>query len=485
MRLLRFGLLLFPALLILNALLPGCGGGGGGGLPTPGPPGPYIVSITICVGAAAAPTPTPTPVTHPTPTPTPCPAATSTSVMQGAMIAFHAMATTNTGSMPDITTASGTLWTSSQPDILQVTQPGVFSGASEGCACITASSGGISSNPVGIAVLGVSTPSCAPCSASTDRSAAVLQWTFDAGAPIRGPIAVGPDDNLYFVSADGFMHALDARGRERFRRHADSIASATGFGGEVYAQGIDGVLRAIAPDGAELWNLSDGSAAGALAVAADGTIYAGADGALLSISSDGRRNWRAAIGEVAAIAPIPDGGVIAAVAGGRLAAFSSSGIERWTFMPDGGASGPIAIADGIAYAGSAGGYLHAIALESGAELWRIATTGTNAPIRSGPAVGDDGNIYFGSDRFYAASPDGVIVEKYDIPDAGDAAPLTLDGGGILLPGDDGLIAAVDADGSYRWGARLNGPIEAIATAAATGRNLIYIGNASGRIYAIK
>jgi outer membrane protein assembly factor BamB len=488
----RFGFLLVPALLILNAVLPSCGGGSSTStLPTPDPPGPNLVSITVCDG------PPPSPVAAtPTPTPIFCPGGPDTSVSAGDTATFHANAKNDFGNLIDITHSPTTLWTSDNPLILQSlsNEAGAYAAITEGCACIAASSGGVTSNLVGVTVFASATPECSPCatpiatpaaaaadSPSAETGAAgppagVLQWTFNAHAPILGPIAAAADGSVYFVSADYRMHALGPHGHERFNRRALAVAIAPDTG-NVYIQGVDAELHALAADGAELWHREDGGGSGPLAVAHDGTLYAAGNDALLSVNPDGALNWRTALGEVAALAPIPGGGVVAGTSGGSLIALTRDGRERWSFAPDGGFSGGIAIAGEVAYAGSSSGTLYEIALDSGAELRRIAT---DAPVRSGPVAGADGTIYFGADRFYALASDGAIIWRSDLVEVGDAAPLILRGNTVALAGPDGMIARVNADGSYGWGARIKGSVQATGAS-----DLIYLGTDHGTIYAIR
>jgi eukaryotic-like serine/threonine-protein kinase len=512
---LPLSLLLELALLVMS-----CGGGGGGiPAPTAGPPGPHIVSITICSGPPSSPGPTPAPSASPTPTATPCPAATSTTVAHAKddIATFHAEATTNEGGLIDITNAVTTGWFSTDLAVLDPVkgEPGVFSGVADGCACIKASSGGISSNLVGVAVFTSSVPVCPTCSAPTSTptpiptstpsgarvadmrapmssahasgihdlpteghptggSAGVLQWVFDAHAPIRAPLVVSAD-RLYFVSADSVLHGLDPQGNERLRRPALALAPALATGGTVYVQGTDHHLRALTPGGAELWRFDD--SAKPIAVVPDETLFASDGRRLLSISDGGRLNWAVTASQVTAAAPVPGAGVIAGVAGGPIIALSADGAERWRFTPSGGFAGAIAIDHGIAYAGSGMGTLYAFSLD-GAELWRVATP---APIRSGPAVDAGGVIYFGSDRFYAVTADGVRW-RCDVVEPGEAAPTLLSDGSVFIAGADNHIGLLKADGSFRWGARLHTPASATVVAAS---GLIYVGSEDGRIYAIK
>jgi outer membrane protein assembly factor BamB len=174
--------------------------------------------------------------------------------------------------------------------------------------------------------------------------------------------------------------------------------------------------------------------------------------------------------------------VIAGIAGDRIVALSATGALRWSFIPDGGFSGAITIVGELVYAGSLSGSLHQIALDTGAELRRIAT-GASGPVRSGPVAEADGIIYFAAaDRFYALLPDGAVAPRCDITEVAEAAPVPLGYGGVLLAGLDGTIVSIRSDGSYRWAARLEAPVRATPAADS---DSAYFGDDSGRIYAIR
>src|SRR5271157_232644 len=192
------------------------------------------------------------------------------------------------------------------------------------------------------------------------------------------------------------------------------MAPALGPDGTIYAQTDDHRMVALSPTGAMLWDLHDSADIAPIAVAPGGTVYASDANALLAVNPDGTLSWRARIGNVTAAAPVPDGGVIAGVAGGPVIALSPDGAERWSFTPAGGFSGRVAIADGLVHVGSASGTLYTLDL-SGAEVRHFVATASaaTAPITSGPVAGPGGVVYFGSDRFYALSPDGAILWRCD------------------------------------------------------------------------
>ncbi len=182
----RLGPLLIPAALLVNAMMLSCGGGSSSvAVATANPPGPRLRSITVCDGPPASPMFSPVP-------PAPCSGAVSDSLAQADTIAFHAVGENTNRVRKDLTDAKTTLWTSDNPGVAQtvVSQPGVFVGIAQGCACIAASSGGISSNVVSLAVFASATPDCTPCPAVVPTP--ILSSTATAGAPtptVAPPVA--------------------------------------------------------------------------------------------------------------------------------------------------------------------------------------------------------------------------------------------------------------------------------------------------------
>ncbi|MGC2759313.1 PQQ-binding-like beta-propeller repeat protein, partial [Candidatus Binatus sp.] len=442
-------------LFVFGAILLSCSGGssGGGPLPTKSP-GFELQSITISTGAPPSPTftptatasrgqKTPTPTStpkKPTPTLTPRPAATSTtiepgSVPTGGTVAFNAIGTFTKKTATkfiDITAGPFTLWTSSNNAVLQAPlsgpMGGVYTTNLAGCACILASSGGVSSQFVGVGVyVDVDTcPLCAPLPptptatatstpapgekpaasstpAVSTRSAGVLMWTFDPGSELRGRIAVGSDGSIFFITRDGVLHGLDSTGKEIMHRDADGSSPAVLPDGTVVAMGSASALAAIGPDGAPLWNLEIGNSAGPLAVT-DHTIYASTGADLESISTTGSLNWRVNLGPVTSAAATSDG-VVVGTSRGAVTALASDGAVIWTFQPDGGFSGSVAYSDDVVYAGSASGGVYAIDMRTGSPIWHV---NSNRAVTTGPVVAPSGAIFAGADSTYGIAADGQV-----------------------------------------------------------------------------
>lgn len=472
-----------------TALMMSCGGGsgGGGGAQTPSPPGPFVKAIAICPGPPPSPSPVPTAPTTTTPEPTstpattPCPAVTATfSVPTGTpTVAFNAQATLSDATLTDTTNTA--LWTTTNPSVLSPTGNGRYNVLGGGTASIQASVGGVSSQSVPVAVCSSCAPSATIWSlspgqpeSSQSAGAGVLQWTFAAGAPIRGRVlASSSGAALTFVSADSILHSLASNGAEIFRRPVGSALFAVGSDDSIYAAELDDYLYALAPSGSVLWRAPAGGA-----LAAGKSLFAAAGGALLALDPGGQVRWRRGLGEVMAAAPTADGSVVAGVAGGRLVSLSSAGAERWSFMPAGGFAGAIATDSAqTSYFGSADG-LYAVD-SSGRARWHFRTP---AAVVAGPSAGLDGQLLFVADKLYALDSQGNELWSTALIAPGPSAPTVTGDGTIFVGGADGSVFLFDGTGAVRWSAKLGAPVQSTAAALA---GVIYVGTDDGRLYAIR
>jgi hypothetical protein len=159
-------LVIVPVLSFLAAaMLLSCGGGGSSSTVTQSPSS--LESVAICPGTPVPPTPTPTPTTgkkSPTPTPTQCAPVTEATVAIGGTVGFNAQGTFTVHNKKqlkfrDVTGGAG--WFPTNANIFYQ-GGGVVQGVAQGCSCLTAEAGGLTSQSVLIAV---STPiaACTPC----------------------------------------------------------------------------------------------------------------------------------------------------------------------------------------------------------------------------------------------------------------------------------------------------------------------------------
>jgi outer membrane protein assembly factor BamB len=409
----------------------------------------------------------------------------------------------------DITNRSSTLWTSSDQSVLVPPGPppmgGIYNALTPGCACADASSGGVSADPVSVGVVANASqpapacpvcPTAAPTATATPKGHAaasaqiqpaqsdtarvngVLQWTFRGVSPIASQLAPASDGNLYFLTLDGSLHALNTKGRERWSLKAAGKSVAVSPGAVVYALGTDGTLQALSAIGKPLWNMPVASGFGPLA-ASSSAVYFQEDRQLAAASSPGVVQWRAtAPDEITSAAIADDGTIIAAANGASVIAIASDGSRRWSFAPQGGFAGEIAVRGNLVYLGSGSGRLYALDASSGAAQW---TYDTAAAVAAGPVINAAGPIFFGSDAVYALNSDGSLAWSKPLARA-MSSPLASDGeGGLLAPLDDDIAAMLNSDGSLKWATRSFGPVER-ATVSPSG--VLYVAT-QGTIYAVR
>lgn len=479
-----------------------CGGSSTSTLPPKPPPGFVLQSINVADGPPTSPTPSPTSTPKgPTPTMTPRPAATSTSVPTsvptGGAVQFNAQGTylkdNNVFRILDITLDPNTLWGSSNQSALvppTLGNGGTYTTAAPGCACISSSSSGIISQFVGVGVyVDVATcPACAPASSSeraldsagataSIQNAGILKWTFNAGAPISGGIALGRNGSIYFIASDGKLHGLDSAGKEILHRAASGSGVVVLADGTVVAKSSPLELAAIGTDGRAKWHTEVGPGDGPIA-SNDSAIYASSGSDMLSFSIDGSINWKVNVGKVASAVATPDG-VVTGVLNGPITSMAADGAVAWTFAPAGGFSGAIAFADDVIYAGSASGAIYAIDSRTGKTTWQVST---RRPVIAGPAVSPSGVVFFGSDAVYGVSSDGRTKWTQTASKPGSSPMSAVGADGVFGVDSADIGAMIGGDGNFVWSSGSFGKIAAIA---ASPDGILYVGNADGRIFAVK
>ncbi|MEO0226265.1 MAG: PQQ-binding-like beta-propeller repeat protein [candidate division WOR-3 bacterium] len=143
-------------------------------------------------------------------------------------------------------------------------------------------------------------------------------------------------------------------------------------------------------------------------------------------------------------------------------------------------SSPAIGRDGTIYFGSDDSYLYAVQV-NGILKWRFPTGGY---IISSPAIAGDGTIYFGSyDRYvYALNPDGSL--KWRFPTGGIifSSPALDQNGTIYIGSTDSYLYALNPDGSLRWRYRTG---DGIYSSPAIGLDgTIYFGSYDYYLYAL-
>jgi outer membrane protein assembly factor BamB len=294
------------------------------------------------------------------------------------------------------------------------------------------------------------------------------------------------------------------------------------------AKSVD-TFYAINPNGTKKWSYDCDWVQSSPAIANDGTIYVGSDtGFLHAFSPNGTRKWRVRIchGWVYSSPVIDENGTIyvAGVNGRNIVAVYPNGTKKWSYYTnDYIYDSPAIDKNGILYCGSNDGFLYAIFKGNGTLKWKYKTKlDANSPtisddgiiylcsndhylralypngtlkwkfsvgfdaLTSSPALGNDGNIYFGCHAGYIYSLNSSTGEEnWRYPtEAEVSGPISIDGNGIIYGSDwDGNFYALNPDGTARWKFKTN---KSILTSPVIGEDgTIFIGSWTGYLYALE
>jgi outer membrane protein assembly factor BamB len=221
-----------------------------------------------------------------------------------------------------------------------------------------------------------------------------------------------------------------------------------------------------------------------VAIAADGTIYAGAsDGNVYAIDPGGTVKWTTPVGAEGFANAVPaiaqDGSVYLGNDDANLYALAPTGAVRWRYDIGGKIfTSPNVGGDGTIYVGGGTGEHKAFALnDNGTQKWQF---GTGGDVQSSPALGFDSTVYFGSEdeNLYALVPGGTEKWLFYVNE-GTQTPVVGTSGAVYFNGKHS-VCAVDSGGSLLWATQTNGN-SSIPSIGADGT--VYAGTDAGAFYA--
>lgn len=144
-------------------------------------------------------------------------------------------------------------------------------------------------------------------------------------------------------------------------------------------------------------------------------------------------------------------------------------------------SGPAVGQDDTIYFGTFRGELIALRSED-SKKWRYKT---GSEIHSAPAVADDGTVYFGCrDRhLYALAANGKLKWRFKTGGWVDASPALGADGSVYFGSWDKKFYALNADGSLKWDFVTGNPVT--GSAAITSDGTVYFGSHDRNFYALR
>lgn len=302
-----------------------------------------------------------------------------------------------------------------------------------------------------------------------------VAFTFNAGAPLAGPVGIAADGSLLAGTTDGYLHALRPDGSFRW--------SFTLRGGVL---------------GRPSWN-ADGIA---LASARSNGLYA--------VTPEGTLAWVSSIPGGITSAPVIDGAgkIWVTTGGGALLAFTArGGISGFARIGQSPVLGPVLLESGEVAVANADG-----SLRVAGSLGRSETTRLEGPLRelrAGPAglflLGAEGLARFEprplEERWVRAEVSGVACTRPSLvtlehgaarwvspagepgparalPSGASHATTCLPDGALLVAGEDGLLVKLGPNGARSETHILPGRVLGLDLAP---RGLVVVSYADGRV----
>ncbi len=298
-----------------------------------------------------------------------------------------------------------------------------------------------------------------------------LNGSGNDGMPVAGP------DSTVYVHSKGRLQAFSSSGEEVWKVAEEEDTNAR-FGtpavlsdGSIMAGCIANgqyYLYRISSNGTVQWKNSTTLYFGyPCSVGSDDTVYFGVNGRLTAVSPQGYTKWTYLTGGAIESAPVlgPDGTLYFGSKDQRVYALNPDGSQAWAYTTRSPvSSSPVVGRDGCVYA-NAGGYIYAINRD-GSIRWTQEAIGGG-----GLLLAPDGTLYLSGYYLYALDSFGNVLWKTQ-PEAGAACALGFDGT-LYLRCSDGIVKAINPDGSEKWVHDLGSEIRTNPVVAPDGS--VYIG----------
>jgi len=328
----------------------------------------------------------------------------------------------------------------------------------------------------------------------------VLKWKYKTGDDVSSPV-IGSDGTIYVGSDDGYLYALNPKGKLKwkFKANGEVYFIAVGVGDVVYSGSRDGNVYAVNSDGTQRWRFDAGiDLESPPVISPDGTIYIGShDIYLFAINPDGTEKWHfEAEDKVSYPALGLEGEIYFGCDNGYFYALNPDGSLKWKseFLVN-PCNNPSVGADGTIYFGTCMGSFNALD-KYGTMKWyyTIKNAMTRGTIIGAPTIDKDNNIYFGSyappydDRWssgiYSFTPDGE-ENWYRWLEWGTLSAFAIDANNTIFYGSGYSVRGYNPDASIEWYFSTDASLEDMSPSPALGKDgTIYFGSEDNNLYAI-
>jgi outer membrane protein assembly factor BamB len=316
---------------------------------------------------------------------------------------------------------------------------------------------------------------------AVDRRSGAKRWEFPTGGRVTASPAVGAD-RIYVASEDGRLYAVKPDGTEAWRCPGSStlgmLSSSPAIGttdGEEtvfltsgtsrasYAmRGSGFVVDAAIPEAKACLRSIARGGGGRSSVALDGTggAFVGeataTGGKLVKLTfakaADGvwsfTDDWSfSAADQVHSSPALRAGGSVLFGSDDRRMYEVSGGTQLWSAAALGRVSGSPSLGASASYFIDEAGRAFALRLSDGAPAWDAAGIPVaEAPVRTAPAVGEDGTVYItAGSKLQARAPDGTLLWEYDAGGSVDGSSPALACDGAVYFGAGGKLHALITD----------------------------------------
>jgi len=317
----------------------------------------------------------------------------------------------------------------------------------------------------------------------------VLNWSSDLQGSLTSPVVQGADGTLYDGAYDSWLRAIAPDGTQLWYFSPSIISvegasAAIGTDGTIYSSGgTGGYLYAINPDGTEQWAFNGGGQLTAPTLGTDGTIYLAQNTTVFALSPSGAQYWTFPVTGAIYSAPALgyDGTIYVCTYDGQVYAINADGSQKWVYATgDQIESAPVVGADGTVYCTTLGGSLYALTA-AGKKKWQFAAGDI---LHASPALRSDGAIYcctrYG--KLYAVSAAGSPLWVYDMQ-AQVFSNMAVDANDTAYLGTQiHYLFAITADGNVKWTFDAGRQITASPVIGPGGT--IYFGTDDGKLSAI-